>query len=88
METQDEHLTFDINNQGHQEVKDFLQHCRLLQYLEVFIAEGFESLPSVDINIIYFDNMCCHMYKSDLIFILYILLLSQQNNNNNNDNNS
>ncbi|KAI7849180.1 hypothetical protein BDC45DRAFT_521414 [Circinella umbellata] len=47
METQDEHLIFDINNQGHQEVKDFLQHCRLLQYLEVFIAEGFESLPSL-----------------------------------------
>ncbi|KAI9244361.1 hypothetical protein BDA99DRAFT_529144 [Phascolomyces articulosus] len=47
MESQDEQLAFDINNQGHQEVKNFFQQCRLLQYLEVFINEGFESLPAL-----------------------------------------
>ena len=49
MEPQDDHLIFDPNDQGHRDIKEFFQHCRLLQYIEVFIAEGFESLPSVNI---------------------------------------
>ena len=43
-------LLYDMNNSGHLEVKDFLQQCRLLQYLDTFIAEGFESLPAVCIT--------------------------------------
>ncbi|KAI9496737.1 hypothetical protein BDB00DRAFT_105911 [Zychaea mexicana] len=47
MDSQDEMSAFDVDDQGHQEVKAFFDHCRLLQYLDTFIEEGFESLPSL-----------------------------------------
>ncbi|KAI8139638.1 high mobility group box domain-containing protein [Fennellomyces sp. T-0311] len=43
----DEPLLFDMNNGEHQEVKDFFQRCGLLQYLHIFISEGFESLSAL-----------------------------------------
>ncbi|KAI7869398.1 hypothetical protein BDF14DRAFT_1784612 [Spinellus fusiger] len=38
---------FNINNNGHCKIKEFLECCKLPQYLLAFISEGFESLPSL-----------------------------------------
>lgn len=39
---------YNENDTGHREVKELLNSCRLFQYLELFIAEGFDSLVSVN----------------------------------------
>ena len=69
MKPQDDHLMFDPNVSGHQDIKDFFQHCRLLQYIEVFIAEGFESLPSVNILSFFI------FFGSIFYFILFYFIL-------------
>ncbi|KAI7867177.1 high mobility group box domain-containing protein [Spinellus fusiger] len=44
------------NDEGHQEVKDFLVTCRLSQYVDCFIREGFDTLNSI-----------CEILEEDMI---------------------
>ncbi len=41
--------SFEFTSAEHQQVKDFLDKCHLLQYYATFIDEGFESLQAVSI---------------------------------------
>ncbi|GAA5799338.1 hypothetical protein HPULCUR_004752 [Helicostylum pulchrum] len=43
---------FDFGNRHHQSVSDFLNHCHLNQYLEIFLLEGFDSVCSFPIDYI------------------------------------
>lgn len=38
---------FDFGNRNHESVSDFLNHCHLNQYLDIFLSEGFDSVTSV-----------------------------------------
>jgi hypothetical protein len=38
---------FDFSDCNHQSVSDFLNHCHLNQYLDIFLLEGFDSVTSV-----------------------------------------
>ncbi|KAI9031772.1 hypothetical protein CLU79DRAFT_730070 [Phycomyces nitens] len=38
---------FDITDPGHRQTKDFLECCKLSNYLPAFIAEGFDTLSSI-----------------------------------------
>ncbi|ORY92292.1 hypothetical protein BCR43DRAFT_446145 [Syncephalastrum racemosum] len=40
-------VSYDDQYEGHREVKQLLESCRLLQYLDTFLNEGFDSLRSV-----------------------------------------
>ena len=42
-----ENEVYNPNDAGHIEVRDLLSRCKLLQYLEIFIIEGFDTLKSV-----------------------------------------
>ncbi|KAG2230861.1 hypothetical protein INT48_009242 [Thamnidium elegans] len=37
-------VQFDFGNHDHQNVSDFLNHCHLNQYLDIFLSEGFDSI--------------------------------------------
>lgn len=38
---------FDFGDSNHQSVSDFLNHCHLNQYLDIFLSEGFDSVTSL-----------------------------------------
>lgn len=38
---------FDFGDRNHESVSDFLNHCHLNQYLDIFLSEGFDSVISV-----------------------------------------
>ena len=40
-------VLFSSKDPGHCEVKELLSRCKLLQYLRIFLDEGFDSLRSV-----------------------------------------
>ncbi|CDH57466.1 hypothetical protein RO3G_07013 [Lichtheimia corymbifera JMRC:FSU:9682] len=48
--------SFNERDAGHREVKQVLERCKLLQYLETFIAEGFDCLKSL-----------CEISEDDLV---------------------
>ena len=53
--------SFNERDTGHREVKQVLERCKLLQYLDIFIAEGFDCLKSVRfpfISKIHIINQC------------------------------
>lgn len=39
--------SYNERDTGHREVKQVLERCKLLQYLDIFITEGFDCLKSV-----------------------------------------
>ncbi|KAI8145914.1 hypothetical protein BJV82DRAFT_602726 [Fennellomyces sp. T-0311] len=42
-----ENEVYNPNESGHNEVRDLLSRCKLLQYMEIFINEGFDTLKSL-----------------------------------------
>lgn len=48
--------SFNERDTGHREVKQVLERCKLLQYLDIFITEGFDCLKSL-----------CEITEDDLI---------------------
>ncbi|KAI7876553.1 hypothetical protein K492DRAFT_172427 [Lichtheimia hyalospora FSU 10163] len=48
--------SFNERDTGHREVKQVLERCKLLQYLDIFIAEGFDCLKSL-----------CEISEDDLV---------------------
>lgn len=47
---------FDYIDCKYQSVEEFLHHCHLDQYLDIFLSEGFDSITSVRGT---FKKICC-----------------------------
>lgn len=57
---------FDFADCNHHSVCDFLNHCHLNQYLDIFLSEGFDSVTSVKILL---ENFLLHIVYSKMFSI-------------------
>lgn len=63
-DTASDAVSYDDQDEGHREVKQLLESCRLLQYLNTLLNEGFDSLRSVSDAFPLYFFMCRSLFLS------------------------